>query len=104
MKVKLAKWGNSTAVRLPKSVVDSMGLKPGQELELKQVGTTVQIETNARPVYFGLPYYSMEELVEEARRLGPENVPETVDWGPDVGSEIIDDDYSRGLIEAADDR
>jgi antitoxin MazE len=29
-------------------------------------------------------------------------VPETVDWGPDVGSEIIDDEYSRGEITVED--
>ncbi len=38
-----------------------------------------------------------EYLIAEMRRLGPENEPEMVDWGPDVGAEIIDDDaYSRG--------
>jgi antitoxin MazE len=37
------------------------------------------------------------------RRLGPENEPEMVDWGPDVGAEIIDDDaYSRGEITLDD--
>ncbi len=29
MKVQVAKWGNSTAVRLPKAVVEQLGLKPG---------------------------------------------------------------------------
>jgi hypothetical protein len=36
------------------------------------------------------------------KRLGPENAPETVDWGPDRGSEIIDDEYSRGEITLED--
>jgi antitoxin MazE len=41
--------------------------------------------------------------VAEARRLGPENEPEMVDWGPDRGSEIIEEDeYSRGEITLED--
>jgi antitoxin MazE len=36
------------------------------------------------------------------KRLGPENEPELVDWGPDWGSEIIDDEYSRGEITLDD--
>jgi antitoxin MazE len=31
-------------------------------------------------------------MVAEAKRLGREMEPETVDWGPDRGSEIIVDD------------
>ncbi len=29
----------------------------------------------------------LKDIVAEIRRLGPENEPPTVDWGPDVGSE-----------------
>jgi antitoxin MazE len=36
------------------------------------------------------------------KRLGPQNQSETIDWGPDVGSEIIDDEYSRGEITLDD--
>jgi len=49
-----------------------------------------------------IPAYRLEDLVAEAKRLGPENEPETVDWGPDRGSEIIDDAYSRGEITLDD--
>jgi antitoxin MazE len=40
----------------------------------------------------------LEEMVAEMRRLGPRCEPEMVEWGPDRGSEIIDDAYSRGEI------
>jgi antitoxin MazE len=40
----------------------------------------------------------LEEMVAEMKRLAPDHEPETVDWGPDRGSEIIDDAYSRGEI------
>lgn len=32
--MQVSRWGNSLAVRLPKSLVDSLGLKPGDELEI----------------------------------------------------------------------
>ena len=34
--------------------------------------------------------------------MKPEDEPETIDWGPDRGSEIIDDEYSRGEITLDD--
>jgi antitoxin MazE len=47
-------------------------------------------------------YYRLEDLVAEMKRLGPENEPATVDWGADRGSEVIDDEYSRGEITLDD--
>ncbi len=32
--MQVAKWGNSLAVRLPKAVVDALGLKAGDEIEI----------------------------------------------------------------------
>jgi len=32
--VLVSKWGNSLAVRLPKALVDELGLKEGDELEI----------------------------------------------------------------------
>jgi hypothetical protein len=46
--------------------------------------------------------YRLADLVAEMDRLGPENEPETVNWGPDRGSEIINDAYSRGEITLED--
>jgi antitoxin MazE len=97
MKAKLARWGNSLALRLPAEVVRDFGLKEGQAVELEAKKPNLEIKTE-RPVVNGIPVYTLEELVAEMKRLGPENRPELVDWGPDVGAEIIDDDYSRGLI------
>jgi antitoxin component of MazEF toxin-antitoxin module len=34
MKVQIAKWGNSAAVRLPKVLVDELGPAPGSELDI----------------------------------------------------------------------
>lgn len=35
----VSKWGNSLAVRLPKALVEDLGLKPGDELEIVSAST-----------------------------------------------------------------
>lgn len=36
--MRVAKWGNSMAVRLPAAVVDALALKEGDEIEISVVG------------------------------------------------------------------
>lgn len=97
MKVKVAKWGNSLGVRLPKAAIEAIGVKDGSELSLTVEGDALRL---------GRPHQTsaelLAEMIAEMKRLGPENEPETVDWGPDRGSEIIDDEYSRGEITLED--
>jgi len=38
--MKVAKWGNSLAIRLPKAVVDVMGLKEGDDVKVSVSGST----------------------------------------------------------------
>ncbi|MGV1014790.1 MAG: AbrB/MazE/SpoVT family DNA-binding domain-containing protein [Methyloceanibacter sp.] len=90
MKVKIAKWGNSLAVRLPKRLADELGLAPGKTVELEKQGSKLAIETAASPK---IPYYRLEDLLAQIKP-GTE-VPPLVDWGPDVGAEILpDEDWS----------
>ena len=93
MKVKVSKWGNSLGVRLPRAALDATGFSEGAQLELEIEGRELRL----KPVPV-MKRYRLEDLLAEMDRLGPENRPELVDWGPDVGAEIINDDYSRGLI------
>ena len=48
--MQVAKWGNSLAVRLPKKLVDELGLKVGDKLELVSAknGTASVARDNAR--------------------------------------------------------
>ena len=94
--VQISKWGNSSAIRLPKAVLDELGLKPGQTVELTVQDGKGIIEP-ARPKKI-----TLEWIISEMDRLGPENEPELVEWGPDRGSEIIDDEFSRGEITLDD--
>lgn len=36
--MKVARWGNSLAVRLPRELADELSLKEGDEIELRSVG------------------------------------------------------------------
>jgi len=93
MKVKLAKWGNSLGLRLPKAAVEATGLEPGAEVDVIVDGRDLRVRQS-----LPIKRYRLADLVAEMKRLGPENQPPLVAWGPDVGAEIIDDGYSRGEI------
>ena len=44
--MRVSKWGNSLAVRLPNALVDQLGLKEGDELHIVAAGDgVVQVET-----------------------------------------------------------
>jgi antitoxin MazE len=93
MKVKVSKWGNSLGVRLPKAAAEAAGLTEGSEVDVVVEGRELRLKSAVR-----IPRYSLADMVAEMDRLGPENRPPLVDWGPDVGAEIIDDEYSQGLL------
>ncbi|GAB5508285.1 MAG: AbrB/MazE/SpoVT family DNA-binding domain-containing protein [Rhizobiaceae bacterium] len=95
-KLTISKWGNSSAIRLPKAALEELGLKPGDAVDFTVQDGKAVIEPT-RPAKI-----TLEWIISEMDRLGPENAPETVDWGPDRGSEIIDDEYSRGEITLDD--
>ena len=89
MRATIARWGNSTALRLPKAIVEELRLKPGQQVELVLEGKEARI----RPVR-KTARELLDELMAEADRIGWENQPGAVDWGSDVGSEVIDDEFT----------
>ena len=93
--VQISKWGNSSAIRLPKAVLDELGLKPGQTVELTvQDGKGIIEPARQKKI-------TLEWIISEMKRLGPENAPETVEWAP-IPEEAIDDEYSRGEITLDD--
>lgn len=58
--MQVAKWGDSLAVRLPKEVVEVLGLREGSTVELRVAGpTTFEIATAP----------TIEEILAQALRL-----------------------------------
>ncbi len=98
MRVKIAKWGNSAAIRLPKAVMDEMRLKPGSEAELNVENKEIHISLVSKPKRL-----TREQLIKNMDRSGLAGESETIDWGPDRGSERIEDDYSGSISTDVDD-
>lgn len=101
MKAKVARWGNSLAVRLPAEVVRELGFEEGQLVELTPQRERLELVLKRearRHTPSGIPIYTLDELLADMDRLGPDAVPESVEWGPDRGSEIIQDEFSRREI------
>ena len=94
MEAKVIRWGDDLAVRLSSAEAEELGIREGETVEIvsKRPPEPEPKQWSGRRYVDGLPVYTMDEMIAEARRLGPEAEPPTVDWGPDRGSEIIDDD------------
>lgn len=76
MRSKVGNWGGSTAIRLPKPVVEQLGIREGGEVE-------VTVEDGAMVVRPMKPRYTLAELLREAEGAV---APEMVDDQP-VGAE-----------------
>lgn len=47
--MQISKWGNSLAVRLPKALVEELGLEPGDEIDIvSATKRRVEVEKNDR--------------------------------------------------------
>jgi antitoxin MazE len=58
--MQVAKWGNSLAVRLPKALVDALGLKEGDEIEIRAVDRAT-FEASKSP--------TVEEILADIRKF-----------------------------------
>lgn len=94
MRARLERKGDDLVLAVSEDDVRALGLVIGQDIEIHPVRTAPDPE-RPRRVVNGFPVFTMDEMAAEMRRLGPDFEPPTVDWGPDVGSEIIDDDDHR---------
>jgi len=100
MKVKVAKWGNSLAVRLPKPIADDLGLAPGCELELHQDGTRLSLETASKRK---IPSYRLEDLlaqIKPGQKPPPYEDWSAVEppWPDDDWSDIAPTDEEMGIV------
>lgn len=86
MKLQVAQWGNSVAVRLPKSLVEELHIEPGSELDASVRGGVLRI----RPIP-PVTSFRLDDLLDG---LTIESIPAFEHWPP-VGHEVIEDDYSR---------
>lgn len=74
---QLSKWGNSLALRLPKSVAREVRLDEGDTVEVSVEGGAIVIRPSR-------PRYSLDELV---RGITRKNRHDESDWGGRLGDE-----------------
>lgn len=78
MKTQLAKWGNSMAVRIPKTVARVAKFRPGDEVEMEvERSGAVKISRAKRE----------PTLAQLVAGITEENRHGEVDWGKPVGNE-----------------
>ena len=74
--VRLTQWGNSIGVRLPKDMVNALGLEAGGVLDVSLEGNRIIFSPRRK--------YSLNDLVS---KITDENRPGETDWGADAGKE-----------------
>ncbi|MHC1763567.1 MAG: AbrB/MazE/SpoVT family DNA-binding domain-containing protein [Verrucomicrobiia bacterium] len=81
MKATIQKWGNSLALRLPKSLADETQIREGSKVELVRTPDGVLIKARRRP------RYRLSDLLAD---VTPENLHAETGWGPSVGREVVE--------------
>ena len=100
MKAKIARWGNSLAVRVPKPYADELGLKAGSTVDVRKDGTRLAIETAPAGK---IPVYRLEDLLAQIK---PGQKPPPLEdwsaieppWPKDDWSDIAPSDEEMGIV------
>ncbi len=79
MTVKIQKWGNSLAIRIPSMVAKEAHMREGTSLDVLSDVGSILLRKKTR-----LPKYSLKELVD---KITPENRHGEIDFGSPVGKE-----------------
>jgi antitoxin MazE len=76
--MRVARWGNSLAVRIPQPVAEQARFGEGDEVEVRVEDGAVTIRRLAAD----------EELERLVAAITPENRHDETDWGPAQGREV----------------
>ena len=79
MPIMLHRWGNSVGLRLPKPMLEQIGLSEGTQVDVRVEGDRLVIERH-RPRHL--------TLRDVLKGFTPDSQPGEVDWGPPVGKEV----------------
>jgi antitoxin MazE len=77
LRARIAKWGNSLGVRIPKAVAKEVGLDEGTDVDVRVSGKNLVLAPAHRE-------YSLQELVAG---ITPKNRHRETDWGAPIGNE-----------------
>jgi antitoxin MazE len=79
-KAQVVKWGNSLAVRIPKTVAEEARMQEGDSIVIEAKRGRVELRRAEKVPTLG-------ELVAQ---ITPKNRYKETTWGPDRGKEIIE--------------
>lgn len=79
MRGHIQKWGNSLALRIPKSFAEEVGVSAGSPVELTLLEGQLRIQPVSRPSY------SLEDLLAG---VTDDNLHQAIESGPPVGDEV----------------
>lgn len=77
MRSQISKWGNSLGLRIPRHIVEEMGLQLNDAVECSVQEGLMVVKVVQRIEY------TLEELLSQEIETEPE-----IDWGTPVGKEI----------------
>lgn len=77
MSIKIARWGNSLGIRIPKQIVEQAQLKEGDEIEISREENRLILTPQKKK-------YTLEELLDG---MNEEHLHSEVDWGEPMGRE-----------------
>lgn len=78
MDASIRRWGNSLAVRVPRSFAETLGLEDGSVVDLTMTDGRLVISPKR-------PKYALDDLLVGVAR---ENSQPDFDWGEPVGKEV----------------
>ena len=65
MLTTLRKWGNSSGIIIPKKILESMNLSPGDEMSLSIDDEKLIIKKNQKTSEDDMSYYILKDLMEQ---------------------------------------
>ena len=80
MRTKIQRWGNSQGIRLPRTVIDDIGVSIGQDVEIFVDVQSIII----KPASSRLPKASLAALV---KKMPKDYHPSELSWGTPQGME-----------------
>lgn len=85
MKATLQKWGNSQGIRIPKDLLDSMGISVGAEISIDISADRTSITLT--PSGDRLPVRGRHRIGDLIAASSPDAFSGEVDWGESQGKE-----------------
>ena len=87
MYATIQKWGNSQGLRIPKTALESVGLRENDRVEIEKVGNCLQIKAAAPRQHRTLEERLTAFYGKDAEELDRIDTESEVDWGKSEGTE-----------------